>query len=238
LRRIEVNVFSFLVGGILPYLAVLLFIVGMVYRFYIWVKIPQPAKMTLFPAPDSVGGGVVAEVLFFPGMFKGDKVLWFFSWIFHATLALVFLGHIRVFTSLIDQNLMAMGMTSEGIDLMSGVSGGAAGIILMVSGVLLLIRRVIVQRAREISKIPDFFALLLLIAIIGTGDLMRFGGHFDLEQTRAWALSLITFSPAIPGDGVFLVHALLAMLLIMYIPFSKILHFGGIFFTQALVRRR
>ncbi len=232
------DVFSFFVGGILPYLTVLLFIVGMVHRFYVWAKTPQPAKMTLFPAPDSVGGGVLAEVLFFPGMFKGDKVLWSFSWIFHATLTLVFLGHIRVFTSFIDQNLMAMGMSTEGIDLMSGTSGGVAGVILMVTGVLLLLRRIVVHRVREISQIPDFFVLLLLIAIIGTGDLMRFGAHFDLEQTRAWALSLITFSPAIPENGTFLVHALLAMLLIMYIPFSKILHFGGIFFTQALVRRR
>jgi nitrate reductase gamma subunit len=233
-----VDVFSFFVGGILPYLTVLLFIVGMVYRFYAWAKTPQPAKMTLFPAPDSVAGGVLAEVLFFPGMFKGDKVLWSVSWIFHATLALVFLGHIRVLTSLIDQNLMAMGMSPEGIDTMSGASGGAAGVILMVTGVLLLLRRIVAKRVREISKIPDFFALLLLIAIIGTGDLMRFGAHFDLEQTRAWTLSLITFSPAIPENGIFLVHALLAMLLIIYIPFSKILHFGGIFFTQALVKRR
>jgi nitrate reductase gamma subunit len=36
----------------------------------------------------------------------------------------------------------------------------------------------------------------------------------------------------------FLLHALLAQILILYIPFSKILHFGGVFFTQALVHRR
>ncbi len=232
------DVFAFLVGGILPYLTVLIFIIGMGYRFYVWLKTPQPGKMTLFPAPDSTSGGVLSEILFFPSLFKGDKILWSFSWFFHVTLALVFLGHIRVFSSFIDEILLTLGMSPEGIDTMSTTAGGVAGIILLATGVLLLLRRVTVQRVREISGIPDFFALLLLIAIICTGDLMRFGAHFDLEQTRIWAKSLSTFSPVVPQNSIFLVHALMAMLLIIYIPFSKIMHLGGIFFTQTLVRRR
>ncbi len=109
--------------------------------------------------------------------------------------------------------------------------------LLLVTGLLLLVRRVTTQRVREISKVSDFFALILLVAIILTGDVMRFGAHFDLAQTRVWAASLLTFSPVIPKNGMFLTHALLAQLLVIYIPFSKIMHFGGIFFTQALVKR-
>ena len=165
-------------------------------------------------------------------------MLWSFSWVFHVTLALVFLGHVRVFTALIDRILMAMGMSTEAIGNMSATVGGVAGIILLATGILLLLRRLSIQRVREISGMPDFFALLLLIAIVVTGDLMRFGAHFDLGQTRDWAWSLLTFSPQIPENGVFLLHALLAILLIIYIPFSKILHFGGIFFTQSLVKGR
>jgi nitrate reductase gamma subunit len=78
----------------------------------------------------------------------------------------------------------------------------------------------------------------LLIAIIVTGDIMRFGAHFDLEQTRIWAASLLTLSPIVPMNNMFLLHALFAQLLIISIPFSKILHFGGIFFTQALIKAR
>jgi nitrate reductase gamma subunit len=121
---------------------------------------------------------------------------------------------------------------------MSSVAGGAAGVVLLATGLLLLIRRLTIPRVREISGVPDFLAPLLLIAIIFTGDLMRFGAHFDLEQTRLWAWSLVTFSPIVPSNTLFLSHALLAMVLIMYMPFSKILHFGGIFFTQTLVKRR
>ena len=82
-----------------------------------------------------------------------------------------------------------------------------------------------------------FLAPSLILAIIATGNWMRFVGHFDLEQTRIWASSLLTFAPIIPQNGMFLLHLALAQLLIVFIPFSKILHFGGIFFTQALIKR-
>lgn len=232
------NTMAFFIGGVLPYLTVVLFVVGIVYRFYVWSKTPQPGKMTLFPSGASTTKGVLSEALFFPSLFKGDKALWSFAWVFHATLALVFLGHIRVFSGLIDRLLMAMGVSAASIDTMSATLGGAAGVILLATGILLLVRRTAQRRVREISNFSDFFALLLLIGIVFTGDMMRFGAHFDLGQTRIWASSLLTFSPVVVTNGVFQVHALLAMLLIIYIPYSKIMHFGGIFFTQAVIKRR
>lgn len=231
------NTFGFLVGAILPYVVVPVFLAGMCYRFWVWFKIPQPAKLTLFPAADATFRAVLAETLFFPSLFRGDRVLWFFAWLFHAMLALVFLGHIRVFTGIIDRTLEAAGMSPKGIDLMSSLTGGAAGIILLATGLLLLLRRLSVPRVREISGIPDFLAPLLLIAIISTGDLLRFMAPFDLHQTRIWATSLLQFSPVIPMNGMFLLHLTLAQMLIALIPFSKILHFGGIFFTQAVIKR-
>jgi len=234
-----VNVLAMFIGGILPYVAVFVFLGGMIYRFYVWFKTPQPGKMTLFPAPSSTAGSIISEALLFPSLFRSDKVLWIFSWVFHVTLAVVFLGHIRVFTGLIDSILMAMGISGEGINWMSGTFGGAAGIVLLATGISLLIRRLLLKRVREISGVPDFFALLIILAIIITGDLMRFSGtHFDLEQTRVWAQSLLTFSPEVPKSAAFQVHVLLSLLLIMFMPFSKILHFGGFFFTNALIKRR
>ncbi len=229
---------SILVGGVLPILAVAVFVVGMIHRIRTWVRAPQPGKLTLFPAPDAPGKSVLAEAVLFPSLFRGDRSLWLFAWVFHVTLALVALGHLRVVTSLVDRILMGIGMSEEGIASMSATVGGVAGIVLLGTGALLLIRRLTIRRVREISGFPDFFAVLLLIAIILTGDLMRFGSHFDLALTRQWFWSLLSLSPQVPENGVFLVHILLAFLLIMYIPFSKILHFGGIFFTQSLIKRR
>ncbi|MHC4777386.1 MAG: respiratory nitrate reductase subunit gamma [Planctomycetota bacterium] len=227
------------VGGVLPYLAALVFIVGMGYRFYVWFKTPQPGRMVLTPAPASTFTGVVKETLFFPSLFKGDKALWALSWVFHVTLILVFMGHLRVFTSLMDSMMRGVGISAGGIDTISAGFGGAFGILLLVTGVPLLLRRLAVQRVREISTPPDYFALFLVLAVIATGDVMRFGPHFDLALTREWARSLVTFSPVISTQlsAAFLVHTMLALFLVMYMPFSKILHFGGIFFTQAILKR-
>ncbi len=227
----------FFIGAILPYIVVPVFVAGMIYRFWIWFRTPQPAKLTLFPASDSTFRGVLSETLFFPSLFRGDRTLWSFAWLFHAILALVFLGHIRVFTGMIDRILERAGVPPEAIDSMSNMAGGAAGILLLATGILLLLRRLSVARVREISGIPDFLAPLLLVAIITTGDLARFTAPFDLHQTRIWAASLLRFSPLVPQNGIFLLHLLLAQLLIMFIPFSKILHFGGFFFTQAIIKR-
>lgn len=233
------NQLSFFIGGLLPYLAIAVFVVGMGYRIRVWFNTPQPGKMTLYTnQSESKAKSVLAEALLFPSLFKGDKTLWFFAWVFHVTLALVFLGHLRVITGLLDSVMLSLGMSPQAINTMSSVSGGAAGVILLATAALLLFRRVVQQRVREISSFSDYFALLLLLAIIVTGNQMRFGEHFDLAETRAWASSLLVFSPKVPGNSAFLLHALLAQVLIIYIPFSKVLHFGGIFFTQALVKGR
>jgi len=222
---------------IVPFITLIIFILGMVYRFRVWMKTPQPGRMTLFPAPKgSTGGEVLKQCLFFPSLFKGNKTLWSFSWIFHVTLALIFVGHIRVFTDF-PALWAALNINA---DTMSAVSGGAAGIIIFATSILLLFRRFVIKRVREISNFTDYFAILLILAIILTGNLMRFGEHFDLALTQDYFSALFTFSFAtmqIPDNGMFRVHFLLAQLLIIYIPFSKILHFGGIFFTQTLIHR-
>ena len=77
-----------------------------------------------------------------------------------------------------------------------------------------------------------------MLAIVLTGNAMRLVGHFDLALTRQYFASLVLLrSPQVPMNGWFLAHFLLAQVLFVYIPFSKILHFGGVFFTQAALKR-
>ncbi|OHB67395.1 MAG: hypothetical protein A2V70_01595, partial [Planctomycetes bacterium RBG_13_63_9] len=233
-----------LVGVVLPYVAVLIFAVGMVYRIYTWKQLASPA-MTLFPAPPSQQANTInmlKEALFFRSLFHGDRVLWLLAWGFHAVLALIVLGHLRVFTN-VDSLLRTLGMSEEAIQSMSSNAGGAAGLVILVTVVLLLIRRVTLQRVREVTGAADYLALLLIGAIIVTGNMMRFGAeHFDLALTRDYFAALVTFSNVTGMEtlknSTFLVHMGLAFVLIMIIPFSKILHFGGIFFTHQLIRKQ
>jgi nitrate reductase gamma subunit len=229
-----VSAFATLVGVVLPPVTLVIFVAAMVNRFVTWKKLPQPG-MTLFPTSSSgTAGGVIKETLLFPSLFKGNRPLWFMSWLFHATLALIAVGHLRVFVDF--PALWAALHISA--DTMSAVVGGTAGLTIMLMAVLLLGRRLTLSKVREISSPADHFALLLVLAIVLTGNAMRLVGHFDLALTRQYFASLVLLrSPQVPMNGWFLAHFLLAQVLFVYIPFSKILHFGGVFFTQAALKR-
>lgn len=238
------DVLRLVVGGVLPYLALAVFLVAMVNRVLTWRKLPSP-PMTLFPAPSPEGNATtfntMKEALFFPSLFRSDRSLWVFSWGFHAVLALIFVGHFRVVSN-VDNLMMSLGMTEAGIQALSGGAGGAAGVLILIAAVVLLARRFVIPRVKEITGLTDIFALVLIGAILITGNMMRFGAeHFDLALTREYFANLATFkgvgNAEVFTNNVFLVHMGLAYLLLMYIPFSKILHFGGIFFTHQLIRK-
>ncbi len=267
------DISTLLVGVVLPYVAVAVFVAGMAYRLFTWKKMASP-PMTLFPSPPDTSSNTIQEVILFKSLFKGDRVLWIFAWLFHAVLLLIFLGHFRVLTGLIDEMLLVMGMNEQGIKALSGGAGGAAGVLILAALLLLLIRRLMVPRVREVTAAADYLALILLGAIISSGNMMRFGdaaeavtvaitdaevptahsasalldhaadGHFDLGVTRDYFRALATFSFSDPtpindalAHRVFVVHMCLAFVLFMLIPFSKILHLGGIFFTHQLIRK-
>ena len=76
--------------------------------------------------------------------------------------------------------------------------------------------------------------LLLLIAIVGTGLLMKFVVRTDVVSAKAFVLGLVRFHPApVPADPWFLVHFSLVLFLLVYFPFSKLMHAGGVFFSPS-----
>lgn len=230
---------SYFVGSILPYITVVVFTAGFVYRIWTWIRAPVPLKIPVTPAPKTNSGvalRLATEVLTFRNMFAGDKKLWIGSWPFHAALALILIGHIRLFTGLIDKYILIglFGLTEASIDKLAYVLGGSAGIVVLVAAIYLLIRRGVIPNVRYVTTFADYFALLLLLAIFTAGNYMRFFTHVDLLEIRGFLASLWTFSPAPPDNPVFIIHFFLVQVLLMYLPFSKLMHLGGIFFSPTL----
>lgn len=224
----------------MPYITVIVLIAGMIYRIVKWYKMSVPSKLTLFPAPLPGSGlvtGVLKEAVFLRTLFKSDKVLWLGSYAFHVMLALIFVGHFRVVTDF-PRIWKAMGMGVAEVDSFSAVVGGGAGLIILAAVLFLLIRRSTLARAKDISSVADYLVLILIASVILTGNYMRFFSHFDLNETRTYFSSLLTFNPQLPKSTLFLCHFLLGQILLMCLPFSKIMHLGGIFFSQTLIQRR
>ena len=83
------------------YLATLLLVVGLAYKIFDYSRTPAPLVIPTTPAPTTQAGVVyrmVKEVVVFESLFKANKWIWVFGWLFHFGLLLVLLRHLRYFT--------------------------------------------------------------------------------------------------------------------------------------------
>ena len=86
-----------LIGGIFPYLAVLLFLIGASYRIILWTTAPRKLNWRLYPVPESKREEYTymgEEILTFRALFKHNRALWIGSYPFHIAMAVLFLWFI------------------------------------------------------------------------------------------------------------------------------------------------
>ncbi len=209
---------------VLFYLAFLLFVVGVARKIVIYGKTPAPLKIPTTPAPTTKLGVVwrlTKEVTVFQSLFKANKWIWVFGWMFHVGLALVLLRHLRYFTEPV----------WFWVDLLQPFGKYAA--FAMLAGLAgLWARRFLVERIRYISSPSDHLMLALLIAIGSSGAVMTFFAHTDIVSLKAFVMGLMYFDPQpLPGSAVLAIHLSLVIVLLVIFPISKLLHAPGLFFA-------
>jgi nitrate reductase gamma subunit len=235
--------FSFLVAGLMVYVAVFIFIVGLAWQVYRWVRAPKALLKTgVFPKPVSAvatGSRVVIDSFTFPQVMKVDRWMWASTLLFHFALLGAFVGHLRLFHEFTP---LLRWFGPEGMDQFALWSGGSMGMILIAALVVFHLRR-LTSPYKELSVPEDFILLLLLILVVVMGNHMRFLGKVHAADYRAYLQSLIAFRPAFPAvladsttKWALDVHVLFANLLLIYFPFSKLVHVIATF-PANLVRR-
>ncbi|QEP42018.1 nitrate reductase [Ectothiorhodospiraceae bacterium BW-2] len=210
--------------ALLFYAATALFIAGLAYRIGLYFKTPAPLKIPTTPAPTTQSGvlwRMAREVLFFESLFKSNKWIWLFGYLFHVGLALVLMRHLRYFTD----------PTWGWVEFIQpfGIYASFA----MVAGLLgLWLRRVLVPRIRYISNPSDHLMLFLLVMIGVSGMMMKFVSHTDIVMVKQYMLGLMRFEIRdLPMDGPLLIHLTLVAVLMIIFPISKLLHAPGILFS-------
>ena len=252
-------------GVIIPYIAILTFVIGVSIRVLKWAKIPVPFKITTtcgqqkslswinnnnLESPHNTNGvfwRMVLEVLFFRSLFRNtrtglidgpkivygpDKILWAASLAFHWSFLVIFIRHFKIFLQEVPRFIPLM----ESLD---GFFQIGLPIIFITDGVILLgltvlfLRRIIDPKLRYISLAADYFPLLLITGIACTGLWMRHISKVDIISVKQFTLGLFSFQPVIPVgiDAIFFTHLFLVSVLLIYFPFSKLMHFGGIFLS-------
>jgi len=209
---------------LLFYFASATILIGLAYHIRLYAVTPAPLRIPTTPAPTTAAGvfrRMFFEVTLFNSLFKSNKWIWLFGWVFHAALLFVLLRHLRYFTDPV----------WSWVALIQPIGSYAA--FAMVAGLAgLWARRFLVDRVRYISTLSDHLMLALLVAIGITGLGMKYVAHTDIVAVKAFFLGLMYFDwQPMPSDFLLNLHLLLVALLMIIFPFSKLLHAPGVFFS-------
>ncbi len=190
---------------------------------------------------------MVLEVLLFRSLFRNSKVelregphlgdgeekwLWLAAIAFHWSFLFVLLRHLRFFM----EPAPACLQTLELLDGFFQIGAPVllwTGVILLVSLLYLLARRLFDPLVRYISLVTDYFALFVLISLAMSGILMRYFVKVDIIAIKQLGIGLVTLSPVVPATvgPLFFTHLCMLSVLIAYFPFSKLMHMPGVFLS-------
>lgn len=221
---------------ILTYGVGLVFVIGTILRIYKYATTPQPVNIPLTPAPITQGGAyirVLGEVFFFKSLFKSNKYTWLYGYAFHISFFLLIFMHFL-------RHFIYANPAPWWYDIFVDI-GIFCGIIMLLSLFALMLRRIVIERVKFISLFSDYFIIIILMLIATMGLSLNFlVGTKPLtiidNQLDPYMNGLVTFQfTNIPSNPYFLLHYTLVLLLVLYIPFSKIMHFVGIFFSPTRV---
>ncbi|MFA5400752.1 MAG: sulfate reduction electron transfer complex DsrMKJOP subunit DsrM [Dehalococcoidia bacterium] len=192
-------------------------------------------------------GRLALEILFFRSLFRnssmgqvdaqrliygGSRWLWLGGLAFHWSLLIIIIRHLRYFTEPVFPPSIWLS-SFDGILQLALPALFISDFIILAAVTYLLIRRLISERIRYMSLASDYLALFLILAVVISGILMRSVFKVDLIAVKELAISVITFRPSVPaGIGLpFYIHLLLVCALIIYFPFSKMMHIAGVFLS-------
>jgi nitrate reductase gamma subunit len=213
-----------IVYAALFYAATAIFAVGVARKIAQYARAPAPLKIPTTPAPMTRGGvawRMLREVALFESLFRANKWIWLFGWLFHVALALVLVRHLRYFVEPV-----------WGIVALAQPFGVYAGFAMLAGLAGLWARRFLVERIRYISTPSDHLMLALLVALAASGLAMKYLSHTDIVALKGFVLGLLVFDwQPLPADPLLLLHLALVVILMAVFPASKLLHAPGVFFS-------
>jgi len=237
-------------AAIIAYLAFAVFVAGTLWRVVAWARAPVPFPIALTCGQQKSLEGIRAAWLenpwtpagaacrtaleallfrslfrnsraqFLPGprfVYRGDRSLWAGALLFHGCLLWVWAGHLRFF---VERALLAPANRFVDAGLLVGLA-------------FLFLRRVLDRRLRYVTLAADYLPLALLATVAGSGVLMRWWWYTDVVAVQRFGLGLATFHPvALEGVGLlFYIHLFAASALAASIPFTRLAHMAGVFFS-------
>jgi nitrate reductase gamma subunit len=151
--------------------------------------------------------GAALDVLLLRRLLLANPMLWFGEWVFHVSLLLVLVRHLRYFTEPVPVWVV-----------WAQAPGWIAGFVLPAALLYVLTVRLLPGR-EPFSSRANLLLLLDLLGIAATGLLLSTRHRVDLVQVKAYALGVVTFRPAPPPeDWLLAAHLALVLGLVLAVP--------------------
>jgi len=211
------------------YLALAWCIIGMVWKVAQVLKAPKhPFTLKIFPDKDHPVPSAVWGALSMPTVRRQKPFFWAVLVLFHLGLFLLILAHLDLLPQI---NIYPA-------DSPHMIGNGAVGVVVTFAVLYFLARRFLAP-VREFSAPGDYLLLLLLFLTFATGDTISWANSWNSDgfvltkqDFGNYLNSLISFSWTNPSEilsgshyVVLVVHVFLANLVLMVLPFSKMMHF-------------
>jgi len=192
-------------------------------------------------------GRMLLEILLFRSLFRNSKVelkdgsrilygdeklLWLGAMAFHWCFLMILLRHFRYFTEPVIGFVYWL-QSIDGLFEIAVPTLFISNIIIVIALIYLFSRRIFNAKVRYISLVSDYLALFLLISVVLSGIWMRYLDKVDIIKVKELAMGIVSFNPTVP-DGIgsiFYIHLFFVSVLIIYFPFSKLMHMAGVFFS-------
>jgi nitrate reductase gamma subunit len=204
------------IAGIFPYIAVALCLLSTAWRFVRWLSLPPHVKWTLYPVPEGLTGQLrymAKEMFTFETLYKFNRRLWFGSFSLHMAMV----GAVLFFI-----------LYLSGWSTISAVQVCLS--VILIAAIYIIGLRIYDKNLRLLSNFEEFFNLVFLAGVAAAG--LAASAPYVPVSLRRYFFGLVQFQPDVSFLSV--VHILavfLGGLFLMYLPFSKMIHYVSKYFT-------
>lgn len=242
------------------YAAIIIFAAGLINVWLKWSVKPLHLRWELYPVPHEpnrahYGGSYMEEVdwsihrpsksligelkemlkemLFLKRVYLHNRSLWYLTFLFHGGIYMILLW----FASLLMNGFIAsyLGVTVARATLNKYFTlfFGYVGVFATTIGAYgLLVKRLADTSMREYTTKVDYFNLFFILAVLVTGlAALSLDPFFELAEEYMKLVVSLQMTSRIELPIITIIHVILLQLLWIYIPFSKMSHFLGKWFT-------
>lgn len=245
-------------------LAMILFLAISAYKAYEYTKMPMHGRLDLYPVPKEKGhehGGsyyeqaewwtkphetsvasevidMLKEILFIKKLFENQKPLWWLSYSLHLgiyfIIAWTFILVAAAATQLAGGTVAAdSGIWGTLLFYVTPLVGWVGFFLASFGAISLLLRRLFDPILKKYTTPQEYFNLLLLFVVTLTGIIV-WSSDVTMGNARDAMVSALSFQ-SLNADPLMTIHILLAGIMLIYIPMSKMSHYVGKFFSFHMV---